>query len=82
MVSGMPIPEGVGETGCIGVLTKNPDEANKCERKNIRVPAQVKIVFEGIVSNSETASEGPIAEYHDLIFPGKSNQCPGSTSIQ
>lgn len=82
MVSRMPIPEGFSETGCIGVLTRIPGEDNKCERKNICVPAEVKVVVEGIVSNSETASEGPIAEYHGLIIPGESNQCPCSTSIQ
>lgn len=45
-------------------------------KENICVPAKVKVVFEVIVSNSETASEGPIAEYHSLILCGESNKCP------
>ncbi|KAF7556567.1 hypothetical protein G7Z17_g1306 [Cylindrodendrum hubeiense] len=76
MVSGMPIPKGTNETDYIGALTGNPVEVTKCETNNIRVPADAEIIFEGVVSNSETASEGPMAEYHGLIFPGESKQCP------
>lgn len=76
MVSGMPLPKGVNETGFIGALTGNPVEVTKCETNDIRVPADAEIVMEGVVSRSETASEGPMAEYHGLIFPGETKQCP------
>ncbi|KAJ3545668.1 hypothetical protein NM208_g2402 [Fusarium decemcellulare] len=76
MVSGMPLPKGVNETGFIGALTGKPVEVTKCETNGIRVPADAEIVFEGVVSNTETANEGPMAEYHGHIFPGESKKCP------
>lgn len=76
MVSGMPIPKGANETDYIGALTGNPVEVTKCETSDIRVPADAEIVFEGVVSSTETASEGPMAEYHGMIFPGESKPCP------
>ncbi|KAM0433336.1 hypothetical protein ACHAPT_004212 [Fusarium lateritium] len=76
MVSGMPLPKGVNETDFIGALTGSPVEVTKCETNDILVPADAELVFEGFVSSSETASEGPMAEYHGHIFPGESKQCP------
>lgn len=76
MVSGMPLPKGANETDYIGALTGKPVEVVQCETSDIFVPAGAEIVFEGVVSRTETASEGPMAEYHGLIFPGESKPCP------
>ncbi|KAF4442241.1 3-octaprenyl-4-hydroxybenzoate carboxy-lyase [Fusarium austroafricanum] len=76
MVSAMPIPKGVNEAGYVGALTGNPVEVVKCETNDIYVPAFAEIVYEGFVSATETAPEGPMAEYHGLIFPGESRDCP------
>ncbi|KAJ4221588.1 hypothetical protein FSOLCH5_008925 [Fusarium solani] len=59
----------------IGALPGSPVEVTKCEMNDILVPTEAEIVFEGVVSNTETASEGPIAEYHGHIFRGESKQC-------
>lgn len=76
MVSGMPIPKWTNETDFIGALTGKPVEVVKCETNNIRVPSDAEIVLEGVVSSTETAPEGPMAEYHGLVFPGRSRDCP------
>ncbi|KAJ4129032.1 hypothetical protein NW768_007561 [Fusarium equiseti] len=76
MISGMPIPKGENEAAFIGALTGSPVEVTKCETSNIRVPADAEIIFEGTVSQTETAPEGPMAEYHGHIFPGETKPCP------
>lgn len=76
MVGGMPIPKWTNEAGFIGALAGKPVEVIKCETSDIRVPAHAEIVLEGVVSTSETATEGPMAEYHGMIYPGQSRQCP------
>ncbi|KAJ3464572.1 hypothetical protein MRS44_009358 [Fusarium solani] len=63
------------EADFIGALPGSPVEVTKCEMNDILVPTEAEIVFEGVVSNTETASEGPIAEYHGHIFRGESKQC-------
>jgi UbiD family decarboxylase len=75
MVSGMPIPKWTNETDFIGALTGSPVDVVKCETNDLRVPANCEIVFEGTVSTSETAPEGPMAEHHGLLFPA-SRFCP------
>lgn len=78
MVGGMPIPKWTNEAGFIGALTGKPVEVVKCETNDIRVPANAEIVLEGVVltSNDAKATEGPMAEYHGMIFPGQSKRCP------
>jgi 4-hydroxy-3-polyprenylbenzoate decarboxylase len=76
MVSGMPIPKGVDEAGYIGALVGAPIDVVKCETSNILVPAHAELVFEGTVSSTETADEGPMAEYPGLIFPGETKKQP------
>lgn len=76
MVSGMPIPKWTNETDFIGALCGSPVDVVKCETNDIRVPANCEIVFEGTVSISETAPEGPMAEYHGMIFPGTRKTWP------
>ncbi|KAJ5112645.1 hypothetical protein N7532_000690 [Penicillium argentinense] len=76
MLSGMPIPKWTNEPGFIGTLTGKPVEVVKCETNDLYVPVNAEIVLEGKVSISETGPEGPMAEYHGLVFPGKPKQCP------
>lgn len=76
MVSGMPLPKGVNETDFVGALTGKAVDVVKCETNDIWVPANAELVLEGFVSNTETAKEGPMAEYHGHIFPTESQQCP------
>ncbi|KAL4881913.1 UbiD decarboxylyase family [Aspergillus karnatakaensis] len=76
MVGGMPIPKGVDEAGFIGALIGKPVDVVKCETNNIRVPVNAEIVFEGTVSITETAPEGPMMEYHGHVWPEKSKLCP------
>lgn len=76
MVGGMPIPQWTDESAFIGSLTGSPVEVVKCETNELWVPANAEIVLEGVVSTSETAPEGPMSEYHGLVFPGQSRQCP------
>ncbi|OQE31798.1 hypothetical protein PENSTE_c001G02231 [Penicillium steckii] len=76
MVGGMPIPKWTDEAGFIGALVGNPLDVVKCETNDIRVPANAEFVFEGTVSISETAAEGPMMEYHGHVWPDRSKQCP------
>lgn len=76
MVSGMPLPKGVNETDFIGALTGSAVEVVKCETSDIRVPSNAELVLEGVISSTETAPEGPMAEYHGLVFPGTSKDWP------
>ncbi|KAG8408185.1 Ferulic acid decarboxylase 1 [Metarhizium acridum] len=76
MVSGMPLPKGVNESDYIGALTGSAVQVTRSETSDILVPANAELVFEGVVSSTETAPEGPMAEYHGLIFPGESHEKP------
>ncbi len=68
-VAGMPLPEGVSEPGYVGALTGTPVEVVRCETSGLYVPANAEIVIEGEISLDETASEGPMGEYHGYSFP-------------
>lgn len=76
MLGGMPIPKWTDEAGFTGALIGNPVEVVKCEMNDIRVPASAENVFEGTVSISETAPEGPMMEYHGHVWPDQPQQCP------
>ncbi|KAI8717286.1 Ferulic acid decarboxylase 1 [Fusarium sp. LHS14.1] len=76
----MPLPKSVNQAGSIGALPGNPIEVTQCEMNDILIPAEATIVFEGVVSNTETAIEEPMAEYYDPIFLGEPKQCPSSRS--
>lgn len=76
LVSGMPLPKGVDESGYIGALVGSPVEVTKCETNNLRVPANAEIVLEGVISRTETAPEGPMTEYPAHAFSGGSRQNP------
>jgi 4-hydroxy-3-polyprenylbenzoate decarboxylase len=76
MVSGMPLPKWTNESEYIGALTGAPVDVVKCESNNLWVPANAEIVFEGVVSISETSPEGPMVEYNGMIFPGEKHPWP------
>lgn len=76
MASSMPIPDGVTETGYVGVMTGSSLELVKCDTNNLYVPATSEIVFEGTLSITETAPEGPFGEMHGYVFPGDAHACP------
>lgn len=72
----MPIPDGVTETSYIGAMTGTALNLVKCETNDLLVPANAEIVFEGTISVTDTASEGPYGEMHGYVFPGQSTQSP------
>jgi UbiD family decarboxylase len=76
MASTMPLPEGFMESSYIGALTGHAIDVVKCETNDLLVPANSEIVFEGTLSATETAPEGPFGEMHGYVFPGDSHQCP------
>ncbi|KAH8705940.1 UbiD decarboxylyase family [Talaromyces proteolyticus] len=76
MASSMPLPEGVTEADYIGAMTGTPLDVVKCETNGLLVPANSEIVFEGTLSISETAPEGPFGEMHGYVFMGDSHPQP------
>ncbi|KAI9925345.1 hypothetical protein ASPWEDRAFT_164080 [Aspergillus wentii DTO 134E9] len=76
MVSGMPIPKWTDEAGFVGALSGKPVELVKCETNDIYVPVNAEIVLERVVSTTEVAPEGPMAEYHGMIYPGEAKNKP------
>ncbi|KAL7966414.1 UbiD decarboxylyase family [Trichoderma sp. SZMC 28014] len=70
MASSLPLPDGVSEAGYVGALTGHSMPLVKCETNDLLVPADSEIVFEGTISITETAPEGPFGEMHGYTFPG------------
>jgi UbiD family decarboxylase len=64
IASSTPLPDGVNEAEYIGAMTGTALDVVKCETNELLVPANSEIVFEGSLSVSETASEGPFGEMH------------------
>ncbi|PQE26173.1 Ferulic acid decarboxylase 1 protein [Rutstroemia sp. NJR-2017a BBW] len=79
MAASMPIPDGVTEAGYIGAMTGCALDVVKCETNDLYVPANAEIVFEGTLSVTETAPEGPFGEMHGYVFPGDTHQWPKYT---
>ncbi|CDM33126.1 hypothetical protein DTO006G1_5500 [Penicillium roqueforti] len=79
VASGMPLPKFVNEPDYVGTLTGVPVEVIKCETNDLVVPAQSELVLEGVISATETAMEGPMGEYHGLLFPPKKSPQPVMT---
>lgn len=67
--AGMPLPAEVDESGYVGALAGSPVEVVRTELHDLHVPANAEIVLEGHISPDETASEGPMGEYHGYSFP-------------
>jgi UbiD family decarboxylase len=76
MASSTPLPAGVTESEYVGAMTGTALDLVKCETNDLFVPANSEIVFEGTLSTSETAPEGPFGEMHGYVFPGDSHQQP------
>ncbi|KAJ4288417.1 Ferulic acid decarboxylase 1 [Kalmusia sp. IMI 367209] len=70
MASSMPIPDGVSEASYVGAMTGEPSHVVKCETNNLYLPANTEIIFEGTLSVTETAPEGPFGEMHGYVFKG------------
>jgi UbiD family decarboxylase len=64
---GMPLPDGVDEASYLGGLFGEPLELVQCKTVDLQVPASAEIVIEGHVSIEETATEGPMGEYHGYL---------------
>jgi len=75
-VSGMPIPDWVNESDFIGGYLGEPIEVVQCETVNLQVPATAEIVIEGMLSDTETAPEGPMGEYAGYIWLGNVSNKP------
>jgi UbiD family decarboxylase len=76
MASSMPIPDGVSEASYVGAMTGKALDLVKCETNNLYVPANTEIVFEGTLSITETAPEGPFGEMHGYVFKGDTHNWP------
>lgn len=76
MASSMPIPDGVSEPSYVGAFTGTSLELVKCDTNDLYVPANSEIVFEGTISTTETAPEGPFGEMHGYVFPGDRHAFP------
>lgn len=75
----MPIPDSVTEAGYVGAMTGHAIDVVKCETNDLHIPANAEIVFEGVLSTSETLPEGPFGEMHGYVFPGDTHQWPKCT---
>ncbi|KAF2029861.1 UbiD-domain-containing protein [Setomelanomma holmii] len=64
MASSTPLPDGVTELEYIGAMTGTPLDVVRCETNEMLVPANSEIVFDGSLSVTETAPEGPFGEMH------------------
>ncbi|QKD50526.2 putative 3-octaprenyl-4-hydroxybenzoate carboxy-lyase [Fusarium oxysporum Fo47] len=70
LAAAMPVPEGVSEAEYVGALVGKPLDLVKCELNNLLVPANSEIVFEGTLSLTDKAHEGPFEDYLGVIFEG------------
>lgn len=76
MASSMPIPDGVSEAAYVGAMAGKPFDVVKCETNGLLVPANTEIVFEGSLSITETAPEGPFGEMHGYVFKNDTHNWP------
>ncbi|KAE8448154.1 Ferulic acid decarboxylase 1 [Mollisiaceae sp. DMI_Dod_QoI] len=76
MASSMPLPDGCTEAEYVGAMTGHALDVVKCETNDLLVPANSEIVFEGTLSITETAPEGPFGEMHGYVFPGDTHPWP------
>jgi 4-hydroxy-3-polyprenylbenzoate decarboxylase len=75
-VSGMPLPAYVSEADYMGGYFGEPVEVVRCETVDLEVPATSEIVIEGLLSDTETAVEGPMGEYAGYLWPGPGTPKP------
>ncbi|MFD4523763.1 UbiD family decarboxylase [Streptomyces sp. NPDC058470] len=62
-ISGMPLPDGVEESGYLGALLGEPLEVVQCETVDLQVPASAEVVIEGHLSAERSGVEGPMGEF-------------------
>jgi UbiD family decarboxylase len=74
VAGGLPLPQGIDESGYAGALLGEPLDVVACETSDLDVPATAEIVIEGNVSVGRDGVEGPMGE-----FPG---YVPDQTSMQ
>ena len=75
-VAGLPVPEGVSEAEFTGALVGQPLDLVKCELSDLLVPASSEIVFEGTMSLTKKADEGPFGDALAVVFDGEKHQHP------
>lgn len=63
LVGGIPLREGVDESGYIGALFDEPIRVVKAELSDLLVPASAEIVIEGHLSVTDRHVEGPFGEF-------------------
>ncbi|KAL5627182.1 hypothetical protein FOBRF1_001525 [Fusarium oxysporum] len=76
LAAAMPVPEGISEAEYVGALVGKPLDLVKCELNNLLVPANSEIVFEGTLSLTDKAYEGPFEDYLGVIFEGDQRMQP------
>jgi UbiD family decarboxylase len=76
IAAALPVPDGVSELEYVNALTGSSLDLVKCETNDLLVPATSEIVFEGTLSTTETAPEGPFGEYFGHSFKQEERQCP------
>lgn len=75
-VAGLPIPEGISDAAFVGALVGQPLDLVKCELSDLLVPATSEIIFEGTMSLTETADEGPFGDALAVVFEGEKHRHP------
>ena len=76
VVAAMPVPEGVSESEYIGGVTGKSLDLIKCDNSHLLVPASSEIVFEGTMSFTEKAPEGPFGDYLAAVFDNEQKMMP------
>ena len=75
-VGGMPLPAYANEADYAGAYFGEPIDVVPCETVDLHVPATAEIVIEGMLSNTETDTEGPMGEYAGYLWSGPGTQKP------
>jgi UbiD family decarboxylase len=68
-LGGTPLPAFASEDGYVGAMAGTAVEVVKCKTNDLYVPANSEIVLEGTISQTETATEGAMGEFHGFVFP-------------
>jgi UbiD family decarboxylase len=76
LAGGMPLAARVNEGDFAGAYLDEPVDVVACKTVDLVVPASAEIVVEGLVSPTEKAAEGPMAEYPGYQFPGANTPKP------
>src|SRR5258708_17187560 len=74
VAGGLPLPQGIDESGYVGALLGEPLDVVACETSDLDVPAAAEIVIEGNVSVGRDGVEGPMGEVPGYV--------PDQTSMQ